>query len=123
MKIFFSYYLRKFIYIALSILILNNSADVAEKYFHVQPQHQENEIESIVELIAEISLDEVDFIPENSQNDSQKIFAKKLSQFIVSQKIVFATFSILPKKPFNTFLSKILIENAFLEIISPPPQI
>jgi hypothetical protein len=110
--------------IILALLLINTSVDVVERsVFKPWEENQKNfnEIESLIELIAELGLNMEDIIPENEGEDDQSLKGKHVLKYISinSQKKLHEAFQTLIYKRLQLYYYHLLEANIFI----PPPEI
>ncbi len=110
--------------IILALLLINTSVDVVERsVFKPWEENQKNfnEIESLVELIAELGLNMEDIIPENEGEDDQSLKGKHVLKYISisSRKILHEAFQTLTYKRIQLYYYRLFEANIFI----PPPEI
>ncbi len=113
----------RFLCVALAVYLLNISIDPRDITTTWQKEDLRiNEIESIIELVAEEMLDYDDVIPEHEDPDGEKS-AQITFIKLFSPSVFLFTFFELPNKiklPGANFSSKLLKQSA--DVAAPPPR-
>ncbi len=84
---------------------------------------QQDEIESILELVIEIALEEDDFFPDTEETDSQNDSFQKKADWIIHSFLLNFSFFENIYTSFGFVIYTLQIKNLTQDISSPPPKV
>lgn len=105
----------------LGVYMINLCVDSAD--FEGSYSAYANEIESVIELVYEIILDEPDFLPEQDEPDPESCSVISTLVYVISA----STFELAPEEESNTDSETVFIPKSYPQpaftIQSPPPDL
>lgn len=111
----------------MAVVVINSSIDVADVLLypvssaaHTAPI---NEMESVVELLAECVLNIEDAFPEQRNDDSGHFFLKKLSSAKHIQQLKYIIVPVIPYSVISVHPVEVAANSSLvIDLVSPPPK-